>query len=245
MISLMIADDDVQYVELLSKLLTKDEELMIVKKSYNGMDTIMSYTALTPDVLLLDLNMPGMNGIEVIEYLSKLPNEENKKNIIVLSSDHFYQSTIQKYDKVKGMISKDWNIDFLIDLIKDIKETDSQKILVQNSIDSLMEKLHFDECLKGTKILRDAIFLSFYNISYTKDIPKLLDELSKKYPNITPSTIRSLMDKSINNMYEFNYKKPNFLSKIFSDYCGFKPTTKSFITYAVKHLHNVVKNQKN
>ena len=92
MISLMIADDNVQWVEQISNFLTKEDDFRIINKSYNGLDTIMHYTELKPDVLLLDLDMPGMNGIDIIEYFCTIPSEADKQNIIVVSGEQMYQS---------------------------------------------------------------------------------------------------------------------------------------------------------
>ena len=74
MISLMIADDNVQWVEQISNFLTKEDDFKIINKSYNGLDTIMHYTELKPDVLLLDLDMPGMNVIDIIDYFCTIPS---------------------------------------------------------------------------------------------------------------------------------------------------------------------------
>lgn len=242
MTSLMIADDNVQWVEHLSKFLTKEDDFKIINKSYNGLDTIMHYTEYKPDVLLLDLDMPGMNGLEIIDYLSNIPSEKDKENIIILSSDKFFQSKARKLPKVKGMIDKLWNLDFLIDTIKDIKETDTLKNSVRKNIDILFDNLNFDSCLNGTSILKNAIFIAFYNSRCFNHLDDLVQELSKIYPDKKIKTIKSNMDKAISVMYNYNGGNPNFFSNFFPEYFGFKPTTKHFIKCSVKYLHRVIDN---
>lgn len=241
MISLMIADDNVQWVEHLSSFLTKEDDFKIINKSYNGLDTIMHYTELKPDVLLLDLDMPGMNGIDIIEYFCTIPNENDKKNIIVISGDQMYQSQVRSHPKVKGMIAKFWNLELLTDLIKDIKETDSKKILVKNNIDILFDKLNFDSCLKGTTMLKNAVFIAFYNSKCVENIDDLIHELSQIFPDIKPKTIRADMDNAITIMYNYNGRNTKFFCTFFPDYFGFKPTTKQFVKNSVKYIRNVIK----
>lgn len=240
MISLMIADDNVQWVEQISNFLTKEDDFKIINKSYNGLDTIMHYTELKPDVLLLDLDMPGMNGIDIIDYFCTIPSESDKQNIIVVSGDQMYQSQVRSLPKVKGMIDKFWNLDFLTNLIRDIKETDTKKILVKTNIDILFDKLNFDSCLKGTSMLKDAIFTAFYENQCYENIDKLFHELSKHYPDITIKTIRTDIDNAISIMYNYNGRNPKFFCTFFPDYFGFKPTTKHFVKCAVKYLRNIV-----
>ena len=241
MISLMIADDNVQWVEQLSSFLTKEDDFKIINKSYNGLDTIMHYTELKPDVLLLDLDMPGMNGIDIIDYFGTIPNEDDKKNIIVISGDQMYQSQVRKHPKVKGMIAKYWNLELLTDLIRDIKETDSKKTLIKNNIDILFDKLNFDSCLKGTTMLKNAIFIAFYDSQYCNNIDELFHELSKIYPDIKIKTIRADIDNAISIMYNYNGGNPKFFCSFFPDYFGFKPTTKHFVRCAVKYLRKIIK----
>ena len=244
MISILIADDNVHFVEQLSSILTKEEDFRVIGKCYNGLETIMQYTEFKPDVLLLDLDMPGMNGLEIIEYLSAIPGEDEKRNIIIVSGEHLFQSNARKLSKVKDMVHKMWDNHFIIDSIREIKETDDFKNSVIHNINILFDNLNFDSSLKGTTMLIDAVFIAFYNGKYLDDLDGLLIELSQKHKNIKRKTIRSDMDKAITAMYNYNSRDSKFFCKYFPEYFGFKPTTKHFIKCAVKYLRNIVYDQK-
>lgn len=70
-IRLMIADDHALLRQGLRNVLELEEELEIVGEASDGEDAIKQVKTLRPDVVLLDLNMPRMNGIEVARWVKK------------------------------------------------------------------------------------------------------------------------------------------------------------------------------
>lgn len=77
MISLIIADDHPLYLEGLEMLLTKDKEIKIAAKCNLGTEAISVLKKKNCDVLLLDLHMPDMNGLEAVEEIKKFkPNQK-------------------------------------------------------------------------------------------------------------------------------------------------------------------------
>ena len=68
--SRVIIPDDNEVMALTCKnFLTKEKNIEIIKIVNNGIDAYNSYMEEKPDVLLLDLDMPGMDGVEVINKL--------------------------------------------------------------------------------------------------------------------------------------------------------------------------------
>jgi DNA-binding NarL/FixJ family response regulator len=63
-IHVLIADDHSLYREGIRKMLSVAEEIEIVGEATNGDEAITQALALQPDVILMDLKMPGVNGIE-------------------------------------------------------------------------------------------------------------------------------------------------------------------------------------
>jgi len=81
-INVMIADDHSMVREGIMNLLELDENITVVGFAKDGLDCLKKLPELRPDVLLLDINMPNMNGIEVLQEL-KLKN--NKVKVIMLT----------------------------------------------------------------------------------------------------------------------------------------------------------------
>jgi two-component system response regulator DesR len=70
MIRVLIADDEDMIRTALASLLRLEDDLEIVAECRSGTDAVAEALRLHPDVCLLDLEMPGLDGVEVAERLS-------------------------------------------------------------------------------------------------------------------------------------------------------------------------------
>lgn len=66
-ISIAIADDNLQTLSLLNDILEGEEDFHVVGKADNGEDAYNMIVKTSPDVVLLDVIMPRMDGITVME----------------------------------------------------------------------------------------------------------------------------------------------------------------------------------
>ena len=84
MIDVLIADDSAVQTEQLSNVLSKEKDFKVLKISKDGMEALSDYISLKPTAFILDLNMPKMSGLDIINELSNETNFDSKKNIIVI-----------------------------------------------------------------------------------------------------------------------------------------------------------------
>lgn len=84
MIRIIIADDHPVVREGLKQLLELNSDFNILAQTETGMDTIKMTEKLLPDILLLDINLPDINGIEVLNTLKK----ENINTKIIMLTIH-------------------------------------------------------------------------------------------------------------------------------------------------------------
>lgn len=70
-IRVLVADDHPMVRDYISKILETQEDLEVVGKASNGVLAIEMAHALHPDVVLMDCNMPLMDGVEATRYIRK------------------------------------------------------------------------------------------------------------------------------------------------------------------------------
>ena len=83
MIRIMIVDDDEIICSQLLNFLKKEQNLSVVNVSHTGYETIDNYLKLNPDVLILDLKLPDITGLDVLKELS-VKEKKVIKNVIIL-----------------------------------------------------------------------------------------------------------------------------------------------------------------
>jgi len=74
-VRVLLVDDNASFRQLLRRLLERDPEILIVGEASDGGEALERVEAAAPDVVLMDVSMPGMNGIEATYALkARLPD---------------------------------------------------------------------------------------------------------------------------------------------------------------------------
>ena len=101
---ILIADDHAMIRDGVKNLIKQNKDLIVVGEANSGSQTLELYETHNPDLLIIDISMPDMNGMEISRtILSRNP----KANIIILSmyDDEDYISRCLEYG-VKGYVVK-------------------------------------------------------------------------------------------------------------------------------------------
>lgn len=83
MINILLVDDSAVIKAILKQILTNDPRFNIVGEASNGSDAITKNSLLHPDLIIMDINMPVMNGIEA----TKIIMTEAPTNIVIFSTE--------------------------------------------------------------------------------------------------------------------------------------------------------------
>jgi DNA-binding NarL/FixJ family response regulator len=115
-IKILIADDQKLIREGLKVLLEMEESFMVIGEASNGQQAVDLYIKLRPDIVLMDIQMPVINGVEAIKKILELDKEAK---IIILTT---FDDDEYVYEGLKsgalGYILKDSSIEKLSESIK-------------------------------------------------------------------------------------------------------------------------------
>lgn len=140
-IRIMIADDHSMIREGLKQLIELEGDIIVVAQSGNGSETIEKIVEYKPDVVLLDIGMPELNGLEVLAYLR---DNQIDTNVIILTIHNEVEYLYKAVDiGVKGYVLKDSESDVLIRAIRSVH--DGESYIQPNMAQLLFKKMNNED----------------------------------------------------------------------------------------------------
>lgn len=122
-IKVMLVDDHALIREGIKKLLEFDHSIEVIEEASDGLECLSKLNNIQPDILLLDINMPKMNGLEVLE---ELKNKKSLLKILMLTVHSEVEYLVKAIDiGADGYILKDSGSDELKQAILSIIEGES------------------------------------------------------------------------------------------------------------------------
>lgn len=239
MIRVMVADDNIDLNNLYCKFLTKDKDIKIISQTTDGKETLEKYKELKPDLLLLDLELPTISGLDIIELLSKDQKEKDNKNIIVISGDTNARTNLWNMKKVYISVPKPIDLEILLGQIKEfIKEKQLRsREITKSDICLFLSDLNVQTHKKNTEILIDAIQTAYNKPFLLRNINNLYHFVGEQ-KNISSTVIqwsirnsvrsinKNISDKKLYTIFQL----PSFDRSI---------TPKYFFTTTIKHLQKL------
>ena len=120
MIKVMIAEDNISLCKNYFNFFSNDSDIKVISYTEDGEETIQKYFELQPDVLLLDLNLPKISGLDVINTISRFSEEREKCNIIVSSGSSEQLHKLFNTAQIFRVIPKPTNFQYVLDTLKEI-----------------------------------------------------------------------------------------------------------------------------
>ncbi len=252
-IKVLVADDNREFCGILKSYFSNDTDFELIDVCTNGMEVINVLQKEEVEVLILDLIMPYMDGIGVLEKINVM-NLEKRPRIIILTA--FGQENITQKAVQLGVdyyILKPFDLEVLGDrvrqVVRDIKGDDSpvsitpSSMPVRNSrnleveVTRVIHEIGVPAHVKGYQYLRDAIMLVVDEINYLGAVTKeLYPTIAQKY-DTTPSRV----ERAIRHAIELAWDRGDVdkINKVFgytiSGEKG-KPTNSEFIAIIADRL---------
>lgn len=114
MIRVLIADDT-QFMRANLKIILERNQMEVVGEADNGIKVVKLYSELKPDVVTMDITMPGMDGIEAVRQIKK--NDPNAKIVMVtaLGQEMFVREAVVA--GAKNFIVKPFKEEKIVEII--------------------------------------------------------------------------------------------------------------------------------
>jgi DNA-binding NarL/FixJ family response regulator len=233
MIQVMIADDNLDLNSLCCNILSKDKDIQIISSTLDGESTLKDYMQLKPDVLLLDLDLPKMNGIDIINNICLDETEKKKNNIIIISGNTELRYNLFNTSKIFRIMPKPVDFNDVISTIKEIVTENNYIPIVEKEIRNFLFSLNFNLYADGTRYLIDAIKLGSENIRLVRNIKTLYDEVAELH-STSSNTIKWGIRNAIETMNHNTTKHE--INKIFHINYDKKMTPKYFIPLVISYF---------
>ena len=134
-INVAIADDNERILDLLDEIISSDKELRLVGKANNGEDMYQLIKEKQPDVVLLDLIMPKMDGLSVMEMIGNDKELKKHPDFIVVTAVGQERITEDAFKRgASYYIMKPFNNETVLNRIKHANEIIRHELKPQNTV---------------------------------------------------------------------------------------------------------------
>lgn len=247
--SVAIADDNERMVEILDKILRQDEELEIVGIARNGEDACRIIKEKEPDIMLLDIIMPKLDGLSVMERIGYDNTLKKKPEFVVISAIGQEKITENAFDLgANYYIMKPFDHEVLLNRVQNLKvdkqkrKTEVRKLTpyetkaaymernLETDVTNMIHEIGVPAHIKGYQYLRDAIMMAVEDMNMLNSITKIL------YPTIAKNhqTTSSRVERAIRHAIEVAWSrgKMDTIDELFGYTVSVgkgKPTNSEFI----------------
>lgn len=245
-VNVAIADDNERMLELLGNIILSDKELSLVGKANNGEDVYRIIKTKEPDVVLLDLIMPKVDGLSVMDMVNKDKTIQKRPDFIIVTAVGQEKITEDAFRKGAAYyIMKPFRNEVLIEKIKntrckrhaepfmqamEVRKREEERKPLETRVTDMIHEIGIPAHIKGYHYLRDAIIMAVEDMDVLNAITKIL------YPTVAKKhqTTASRVERAIRHAIEVAWSrgKLDVLDELFgytvSNGKG-KPTNSEFI----------------
>ena len=273
-ITVLIADDNQEFSTTLATYLKNQEDMVVVGRAKDGNEALDMVSSLMPDVLLLDVIMPHLDGIGVLEQMNMI--KLNKKPICIMLSAVGQDKVTQRAIELGAeyYVVKPFDIDLLITRIRELKNykpssqnnnfisreigiSKQQYIDIPNNsankeeniealVTNVIHEVGVPAHIKGYQYLREAIIMVINDIDVINQITKCLyPQIANKF-HTTPSRVERAIRHAIEVAWGRGEQKTveNIFGYTISAAKG-KPTNSEFIAMISDKLRLELKSAEN
>ncbi len=221
-IRVLVADDNKEFTATLVSYLSKEENMEVIDVARDGNEALDKIISGKPDIVLLDIIMPHLDGLGVLEKLNDV--EMDKKPMCIILSAVGQDKITQKAINLGAQyyIVKPFDIGILVKRIKELKffqpsqyknnfisreikaqyidispESKKDEKNLEALVTNIIHEVGVPAHIKGYQYLREAIIMVVNNIDIINQITKqLYPEIAYRYET-TPSRVERAIRHAI------------------------------------------------
>lgn len=234
MIKVIVAQNNDIFYNSLSNIALKNEtKIELINVSLDQICSLVYRMKRKENLIILDAATSVSFCINILKNMS---NRLDKADIIILVVDSKQITNIVNHERYNHHFMKKTNTFSIIEAINIVSDSIKDTMELESKVIDILWRLGFPSYLKATIYLRDAILLACNNKELIQDTTSLIREIARKNNILNEKSIRSDIDKSINNILD--YTKDNVIYKVFGDdYDGRKVSFKYFIDLCIRYLN--------
>lgn len=218
-LNVAIADDNERLLDMLDNIISADKNLNVVGKAKNGEDICQIIRNKQPDVVLLDLIMPKMDGLTVMERINNDISVKKRPNFIVLTAVGQENITEDAFNRgANYYIMKPFSNEMLLNRIKSVNRLYRTQIKrmdasegrgtyrekdLENRVTNMLHEIGIPAHIKGYHYLRDSIIMAVEDMDVLNAITKVL------YPTVAKKnqTTSSRVERAIRHAIEVAWSR--------------------------------------
>lgn len=243
-IKILIADDNREFCELLKEFISQEDDFTLVGIANNGVEAIEIINREKPDLVVLDIIMPHLDGIGVLEKLAT--DGQPRPKIIMLTA--FGQESVTQRAIELGAdyyILKPFDFGVLATRIRQLVEGEAvpqytPPVRTRNldvAVTNIIHEMGVPAHIKGYQYLRDAIKMVVDEVNLLGGVTKELYPLIAQKYATTPSRV----ERAIRHAIELAWDRGN--TEMMNKFFGYtinlergKPTNSEFIAMVADKL---------
>lgn len=244
-IKVCIADDNVNLAENWAKYLSQNERIYVTDICKDGKETLDAILKKEIDSLIIDIVMPKIDGIEVINEIDRKFKEgkiNKKPNIIIVSALVHDNLKFDFFSKgVNFYMVKPINLDILerriIEIFDYEKNSEYREKTIDESATEMLYKIGIYPNLMGYKYMKRAIEILVRNPMINKDFRKTIYTVLAKEDETEVTKVEKSIINAVNTSWQ---KEKENVSEILKDtrYYSRKPTTRILLTTIAEEIRN-------
>lgn len=236
---LIIEDDAIQCKQLVNFISSSITDLKLYSMTFNGNEALEIIKNKKIDIIILDLLLPDISGLNILQYIEENKLSNYKNSIIIISGEANQHPELFRNEYVNYCFQKPVNFDLILKCLQDMINEKNKQLsenIIKEKIYKELEKLRYNFSHIGTHYLCECIFELYLNKDNIMNLSKNVYSVIAQRHSTTINNVKcNIFQANLNSYYECEEVE---FDKYFNFNICCKPKNIDVITTVLEHLKN-------